>query len=129
MVNTSFQAKQNLTSAFQKAGFDTTVDQFTVMGAIIGEKEITQRQICEKSCKNDANLTRILKGMESKGLVFRQKGKDARSRNVYLSDEGKQLFASLVPIAEEYMHRVFTGLSEEEEKLLEQMLLKVREKL
>lgn len=129
LVNTSFQAKQNLTSLFQKKGFDATVDQFTVMGALIGEKGMAQRQLCEKSCKNDSNLTRILSGMENKGLIYRQKGQDARSRNVYLSDKGQTLYTSLAPIAETYMRQVFIGLTDDDEKTLKRILLHIRNNL
>ena len=61
LVNTSFQVKQNLTAIFQREGFDATVDQFRVMGALFGKDGMTQKQICEISCKNDSNLTRIFR--------------------------------------------------------------------
>jgi len=125
-VNTSFQAKQNLTALFKHSGFDATADQFAVIGVLAMENGITQRQLCEKSCKNDSNLTRILNGMERKGLILRQKGRDARSRHVHLSAAGKALYLSLAPIAEGYMRRVFAGLSDEERAGLEKVLLHIR---
>ena len=128
-VNTAFQAKQNLTALFQKEGFDTTIDQFVVMSALIGKKGITQKQIAQICCKNESNLARILKGMEAKGLIFRQIGKDARSRNVCLSAEGQALYIALAPIAEGYMAQVLGGLLPEERAVLAALVLRIREKL
>jgi len=128
-VNTAFKAKQNLTALFQKEGFDTTTEQFAVMGALIGKDGITQKELCQISHKNESNLTRILKGMEGKGLIYRQTGKDARSRNVYLSDKGQTLFISLAPIAESYMTEVLGGLSEQEKATLAKLVLHIRNNL
>jgi len=129
LVNTAFQAKQNLTTLFQKEGFETTIDQFVVMGALMGQNGITQKQICQICCKNDSNLTRILNGMESKGLIYRQKGKDARSRNVYISDKGQVLYIALAPIAERYMNQALGDLSDEERGVLAKILLHIRDKI
>ena len=129
LVNTAFQAKQNLTAMFQKEGFSATIDQFVVLGALVGKNGITQKQICQICCKNDSNLTRILKGMEAKGLIYRQKGKDARSRNVYISDQGQSLYIALAPIAQGYMNQVLGDLQEVERGLLVKILLNIREKL
>ena len=129
LVNTAFQAKQNLTKLFQQEGFDTTIDQFVVMGALIGKNGITQKQICQICCKNDSNLARILNGMENKNLIYRQKGEDARSRNVFLSEKGQALYIALAPIAKRYMNQVLGDLSDEERSFLAKMLLHIREKL
>ena len=129
LVNTAFQAKQNLTKLFQQEGFDTTIDQFVVMGALIGKNGITQKQICQICCKNDSNLARILNGMENKNVISRQKGEDARSRNVFLSDKGQALYIALAPIAERYMNQVLGDLSNEERGMLVKILIHIREKL
>ncbi|MCL2377567.1 MAG: hypothetical protein FWC77_00415 [Defluviitaleaceae bacterium] len=99
------------------------------MGALIGKDGITQKDICQLCCKNDSNLTRILKGMENKGLIIRKKGKDARSRNVFLSGDGQALFILLAPIAETYMAQVLGDLSDEERNMLAKLVHNVREKL
>ena len=129
LVNTAFQAKQNLTAMFQKEGFNATIDQFVVLGALVGKDGITQKEICQICCKNDSNLARILKGMEAKSLIERKKGRDARSRNVYISEKGQALYAALAPIAQGYMVHVLGHLSETERDMLVKILLDVRDKL
>jgi len=99
------------------------------MGALVGKGGITQKHICQICCKNESNLARILKGMESKGLINRQKGKDARSRNVCLSGKGEMLFIELAPIAEKYMTQVLGGLLDEERNMLAKLILRIREEL
>jgi DNA-binding MarR family transcriptional regulator len=129
LVNTAFQAKQNLTAMFQQEGLNATADQFTVLGALFGKEGISQKEICQLTCKNDSNLTRILAGMESKDLITRVKGRDARSRYVALSDKGQKLYMSLAPVAGKYMNQVFDNLTADEQKNLRSVLMKIRENL
>lgn len=129
LVNTSFRAKQALTALFQKQGLDSTVDQLVILSALLNENGITQTKLCEKTCKNNSNLTRIINGMEEKRLVTRQKGQDGRSRIVCISDKGKILYEALAPIADGYMSKIFSEFSKEEEKLLRDMLARINNQL
>lgn len=129
LVNTSFRAKQALTALFQKQGLDATVDQLVILSALLNENGITQTKLCEKTCKNNSNLTRIISGMETKGLVTRQKGHDGRSRIVCISDKGMILYQALAPIAEVYMNQIFSEFSDEEKGLLRDMLARINKQL
>lgn len=129
LVNTSFRAKQALTASFQKQGLDSTVDQLVILSALLNENAITQTKLCEKTCKNNSNLTRIINGMEEKGLVTREKGHDGRSRIVCISDKGMALYESLVPIANGYMTQIFSEFSDEEKELLRGMLARINNQI
>ncbi|QQO08639.1 MarR family winged helix-turn-helix transcriptional regulator [Breznakiella homolactica] len=126
LVNTAFQVKQNLTALFLKHGFDATVDQFSVLAALSREDGVTQKRLSEISGKTDSNLTRILKGMEHKGLLYRRIGSDARNRTVHLSKTGTELYGALLPIAREYNARIFRGISKEETETLSRILRQLR---
>ncbi len=128
-INTAFLAKQNLTARFQKSGFDATVDQFAVLSVLNHEDGITQTVLCERSCKNSSNLTRILNGMTAKGLVERKAGEDARSRKVSMTENGKALYQALAPIAHQYMMEIFAPLTEEEQQALLSMLKRMKNRL
>jgi Transcriptional regulators len=128
LVNTSFQAKQNLNKLFQGKGFENTVDQFVVLGGLLNESTTSQTELCQRSCKNSSNLTRILTNMESKGLISRTKGNDARNNNVRITESGLVLYGRLAPIAEDYMQYVFSELTNEEREILEKILIRIREK-
>lgn len=127
--NTSFQAKQNLTALFHKNGFDSTVDQFSILAALQIEDGITQTQLSGRSCKQSSNLTRILTGMEEKGLLLRLKGCDARSRNVHISQAGRTLYKALSAITENYFQHIFSGLTEEEQRTFADMLHRIQNNL
>lgn len=129
LVNTSFRAKQGLTALFQKNDFDSTVDQFVILSALLHENGITQTQLCEKTCKNTSNLTRIISGMEEKELVTREKGNDGRSRVVYISSKGTALYESLAPFADMYMNQIFSEFSDDEKELLRDMLNRIKKHL
>jgi len=129
LVNTSFQAKQNLNRLFLENGFDNTVDQFVVLGGLLNEGTTSQTELCQRSCKNSSNLTRILTNMESKELISRTKGNDARNNNVSITESGLVLYKGLAPIAERYMRHVFSELTNEERSMFENILLRIRDRL
>ncbi|MBN1776337.1 MAG: MarR family transcriptional regulator [Clostridiales bacterium] len=128
-VNTALHAKQNLNSIFLRSGTDATLDQFVVMSVLLINDGIVQKQISEKCDKSDSNLTRILNVMESKKLIMRKTGKDARSRSIYLTETGKQLYSKLAPLASDYNRQVFEGFSETEMRMFKGLLLRMRENL
>lgn len=126
LINTAFQVKQNLTTLFQSHGYEITIDQFAVLTALHNQDRITQKLLCEKTCKTESNLTRILGGMEKKGLLKRQVGTDARSRIVCLTAASRTLYQELLPLATAYNRQILEAFSVEEQKTLTEMILRVR---
>lgn len=128
-INTAFRAKQNLNSIFQKNGMNATVDQFVILSVLLVKDGIVQKEISEQCDKSDSNLTRILNVMENRSLIQRQAGKDARSRNIFLTEAGIQLYQKLAPIVAVYNQSIFEGLSEEKLDTYKDVLMHMREKL
>lgn len=128
-INTAFRAKQDLNSVFQFNGMDNTVDQFVILSVLLMKDGIVQKSLSEQCYKSDSNLTRILNVMEGKELIRRQKGNDARSRRIFLTDKGKLLYEKLVPLAELYNKKLFEGFSDEEIINYRELLIRMRENL
>lgn len=70
MINTSWQIKETLRKAFMANGFDITSDQFAVLLRLWEEDGISQLELCQRTCKNKSNLTRILDSMEKRALIY-----------------------------------------------------------
>lgn len=128
-INTAFQAKQNLNSIFLRNGIDASVDQFVILSVLLIKDGIVQKALSEQCYKSDSNLTRILNVMENKGLIARKKGRDARSRSIFLTEKGTLLYQRLAPLAAAYNSQLFEGFSEEEIVIYRGLLMRMRENL
>ncbi len=130
MINTSWQLKEALRKAFVAKGYDITADQFAVLMPLWEEEGITQIELCQRTCKNKSNLTRILDSMEKRNLITRVVGKqDRRSFQVFLTEEGKCMREPLSAIALQLQSQLFHGISEEESRLIADILDRINENL
>jgi DNA-binding MarR family transcriptional regulator len=65
----------------------------------------------------------LLEKMEGRGLVTRRR--EGRTNRVYLTEEGRRLFAEAVPAQEEMISTRFSGLSRPEQDQLLRLLGKL----
>lgn len=82
----------------------------------IGKKEgITQEEIAVLLAIDKSAITRSVKGMENRGYVSVIPCEtDKRAKRLFLTEEGKKLFADIQKINEEWMNYVLQDLSENE---------------
>jgi len=75
-----------------------STSQFAVLEALYHLGPLNQRDLAEKLLKSPGNITSVLKGMERRGLVERQRSEeDNRVKHVMLTDAGQQLIEALFP--------------------------------
>ena len=130
MVNVSWQMKETLRKLFLAKGYDVTSDQFAVLLRLWQQDGISQLELCQKTCKNKSNLTRILDSMEKRGLLFRQLSKqDRRSYNICLTEKGAGLKDGMISIALEFQTSILNGINKEEEKVLLKVLDNIKQNL
>lgn len=95
--------------------FDITTEQWMIMNRLFEEGGISQKELSERTLKDQGSLTRTLDRMGKKGLVKRQVNPtDRRSFLVYLTDEGRAVRNRIVPIAVECIEDAVKGFTEEE---------------
>lgn len=93
--------------------YDITPEQFGVLRRLAEEDGITQKELAERTAKDQTNMTRLLDQLERKGLIERrQKADDRRCYLIYGSAKGHRLGETLAPIEEEAMGEMLAGLSE-----------------
>ncbi|MFC0211275.1 MarR family winged helix-turn-helix transcriptional regulator [Paenibacillus chartarius] len=118
---------QLLTNRFQP--FEITTEQWTVLNRLAEKDGISQKELAQKAEKDPTNLTRILDQLERKGLVVRQpNASDRRSYLTLITDKGRALNEQLIPIEQETMRSVMSGLADEQLAQLRIMLRHITEK-
>ena len=126
MSMTSIALKEGLRKEFLKNGYDITIDNFAVLSRLWQQDNLTQQQLCELTCKNKSNLTRILDTMEKKGMIQRKLNlTDRRSFSIALTDYSHSLKNYIPEIAEEYGNKIFDKLSERDIENLESIFSKL----
>ncbi len=87
--------------AFNKHGLEITPEQWIVLARLWQRDARTVSELSESTLRDRPTMSRILDSMEASGLVTRTvDSKDARTRVIQLTREGKALRKKLVPIAQ-----------------------------
>lgn len=115
--------KNELSRRFKSHGHNVTPEQFAVLLSLWRKEAQTQSELADRLFKDKTNLTRILDGMEKRGLVVRKNHEhDRRSYRIHLTDRGKQMKEALIPFAEECNGKATTGMKASEIEDLHRLL-------
>lgn len=91
----------------------------------ISSSRLSQLLICDKS-----NATRIIKGLEADGLVYRRPHEtDGRSLRLFLSDSGAALRKKAIDAHRQYTRSRFLEIPADEQETLTQGLLDLKRSL
>lgn len=103
--------------------FNITTEQWMIINRLFEESGISQKELAERTLKDQASLTRTLDRMEKKGIIERRVSpNDRRSFLIYLTNAGRDLRSRIVPIALECIDDAVKGFTAEEVKTLENLL-------
>ena len=106
--------------------FDITPEQWAVLNRLWEKDGITQKDLAERTFKDQPNIGRILDKLEKKGLIRRcADTEDLRVLIVSLTQEGQKLKKELIPLAAEVLDLVQKDISEEERKVLVTVLKRI----
>ena len=90
------------------------------------DEDVYQKDIEEKFCVTRSTVSKVLKGMESKGLLRRESvSSDARLKRLVLTEEGREINNNALAERKELENRIRKGLSDEEFDTLMRLLRKV----
>lgn len=91
--------------------------------AVYHQPGVTMTQIREYSQEDKAYTTRMIKTLETQGLIARTKNdKDGRSWNLNLTEEGGKIMDVLYDLSKEWNQLLVTRLGQEKAKLLTELL-------
>jgi len=86
--------------------------QFDLLAEIAAEEGINQQTCADRLHVTKGNITQHLSNLEERGYIQREKV--GRDRHVSLTDEGRALFSTIMPVHDDYVKAILAPLTEEE---------------
>ncbi len=113
-IHRVYQAERNeMFRAFRALGVELTPEQWIVLVRLWAEDGRTQTDLGQSTFRDRPTMSRILDGMEARGLVQRRAdAESARVWRIHHTGEGKALRKKLVPSARHLVERAQRGISE-----------------
>lgn len=83
---------RHLNRKFKAAGLGITTEQWSVLACLWEQDKQTQQEICDKTFKDKASITRLIDGLEKNELVVRLSDPgDRRINLIHLTPKGEQM--------------------------------------
>ena len=101
LTRTSRAVGNMLQKMFLKAGHDVSPDEWAILAnlSMLCDGQF-QQQLADRTFKDKAAVTRLIDGLEKKGLVKRvADDKDRRQKTIFLTPKSSDLVEKLFPIA------------------------------
>ncbi len=118
--------RSSLHRAIQKQYPEITVDYWVILNRLWKQDGIIQNELALTTGKDNASITRILDGMQKKGLIERHASKnDRRAFNICLTDKAKSLEKPLKEIAVNNTEIGLQSLDEKDIAILKNILDKI----
>ena len=118
--------KRKILNVFLENGYDITFEQWTVLNVLYAEPGLIQSEIAIRTYKDKTNITRILDVLSKNGYIVRkQHESDRRSLCIHLTDKGIKMFDDLIPHINLVNEKLKKGISDEELRMLEDILKKI----
>ena len=111
-------------------GLEISLDQWLVLGPVWKNDGISQKEISEYCGKDKTSVTKIIDTLEKKNLVVRVTDQlDHRVKRVVLSQKGRELFLSALPVMAQTRDELRNGISDKEIEALKSILSKIYKNL
>lgn len=112
---------------FSDKNFGITPEQYLILLLIIENEGVYQRQICEITLKDRANIARIVEILLQKGLI--EKKSDSNGRRIYkiiATQKGKDLIKVIEPYDMDLREFITRDISQEELDITRRTLEKIK---
>ena len=114
----------------QNAGINISQDQWLVLGPVWKVEGIAQKDIAEYCGKDKTSVTKIIDTLEKRNLMVRVPDQiDQRIKRVFLSNKGKEMMKSVMPIITQTRNEVSKGITDKEIDLFKTVLIKIYKNL
>ncbi len=118
--------RQELYRVFHAAGEELTPEQWAVLVRLWEREGRPQHELAETTLRDRPTLSRILDGLEARGLVERRPDPDdGRGRLVYPTAAGRRLRTRLVPLARAIVERAIAGIADEDLEGMRRTLMRI----
>ncbi|HEU4576861.1 MAG TPA: MarR family transcriptional regulator [Polyangiaceae bacterium] len=115
-IHRVYQASRNeMFREFREHGEDVTPEQWALLIRLWERDELTQSELSEATFRDAPTTSRIVAGMEARGLLERSvHPRDGRARIVRLTPRARFLRKKLVPVVERIVRRMVGETPEQE---------------
>ncbi|WP_291871061.1 MarR family transcriptional regulator [Maribacter sp.] len=121
MVDCFLQEKLN------ENGLDLSKEQVVVLKKLHQKNGLNQNELAFLTLRDKSTLTRLLSKMESKNYIQRVRSKDdKRIREVFLTAEGRNIYAKTKPILRDLLDSLGKGITPEEKEIAIRILKKIQ---
>jgi len=108
-------------------GLDLTKEQMIVLKRLHDKDGLNQNELAFLTLRNKSSLTRLLHKMEKKGYILRkQSQEDKRNNNVYLTQDGREIFRKTKPIIIKIISTMEQNVSKKEKFQMIEILKKIQ---
>ncbi|MEY4546171.1 MAG: hypothetical protein RL685_2366 [Pseudomonadota bacterium] len=113
-IHRVYQASRNeMFREFRERGEELTPEQWAVLIRLWERDEQTQSELSEATFRDAPTISRIVVGMEARGLLQRLvHPEDARARILRLTPAARALRKKLVPVVQRIVERMVAGVPE-----------------
>jgi len=108
---------------------ELSVAQFDVLAQVGAREGLTQKELAAALLVTKGNVCQLLDKMEARGLVERRSARAGRGNHLFLTAEGRRLYAAAVPAQEDLIADRFAVLSPQEQQQLLALLRKLDQSL
>ena len=100
----------------KKQGFqDFASSHGNILFQLSVKDELSMGQLAEKINRDKSTTTVLVRKLEQEGLIYTEADKiDKRSKNIFLTEKGKQFNQTAFDISKELLTTFYKGFSEEE---------------
>jgi DNA-binding MarR family transcriptional regulator len=121
LLRISHRVLQSAATQFTEWNLSTA--QFDVLSYVGADEGISQLDLAQRLLVTQGNITQLLDKMESRGLI--QRVPEGRTKRLYLTAEGRQLYSEVVPFHQDFIASQFSALTPDEQRQLLHLLAKL----
>ena len=117
----------HLHKAFKEHDLDLTKEQMIVLKKLHDNNGMNRNELAFLVLRDKSSLARLLTKMEKKNYISKvQCVEDKRCNNIFLTDLGREVFATTKPIIKNIIATVESGISNEEKQTVIKILKKIQ---
>ena len=121
---------RRLQKNFKQAGFDITIEQWSVLYHLWKEEGQSQQQLCDATFRDKPSITRLVDNLEKLKLVKRVPSKNDRRINlIYLTKEAMHLQEKTMEVANQTLNEALSGVTNGQIEIAKEVLHTVYENL
>ncbi len=118
--------KNELIRTINDSGHDLTHSQLVILMMLWQKDGRNQNELTGLMYREKTTITRVIEGMEKRGLINREiDTKDRRNKLCYLTEEGHLLRCKLMPIVREVNQKAIANIDSPEFDIFKNVIKKV----